>query len=284
MYERILQVEVGGRGRECKVLVPEGHRTGEALVLVLHGAGGNQRSIEKVTRFSEKAEKEGFIVAYPDGTGKFKGINTWNAGFCCGHAYEEGVDDISFIREVIALLREEHAPERVLVTGVSNGGMMAHLIGATMEVDAIAPVAASAGGVGARGEFNVPSPERPVSVLIIHGTDDLLVPFDGGPPAYSREGGAHSYLSVEDSTMHWVRANGCSPMPRIIEDDVTRRIYDGGKGGSTVEVLAVKGGGHCWPGGTSRICGGDEPSDRISATDAIWEFFMRATGGHSPLD
>ena len=126
------------------------------LVVVLHGGGGNAGNIEKLTGFSEKADKEGFIVVYPDGSGMFdRYLLTWNTGFCCGYALKNNIDDVGFIRTLIGYLQEKYAinPNMIYVTGISNGGMMSYRLGAELSdiVAAIAPVAGSIGGQSNRG-------------------------------------------------------------------------------------------------------------------------------------
>src|SRR6185312_7191862 len=80
------------------------------LVVVLHGGGGSAESAAKMTGFDAEADKQGFIVAYPEGTDRGHpvlslfgkpGFLTWNAGDCCGYAQQHGVDDVGFIRAVV---------------------------------------------------------------------------------------------------------------------------------------------------------------------------------------
>ena len=79
------------------------------LVLVLHGGGGNAGYAESMTGFTAKAEKEEFIVVYPEGTGRFlKRHLTWNAGHCCGIAMERRVNDVGFIGALIDKLLADY--------------------------------------------------------------------------------------------------------------------------------------------------------------------------------
>lgn len=154
------------------------------LVLVLHGGGGNADNAERMTGFTEKAQKEGFIVVYPDGSGRFRDkLLTWNAGHCCGYAMERDADDTSFVRALIDRLIENHPvdPRRVYATGMSNGGMMAHRLGRELsgKLAAIAPVVATVFGDEKR-------PTHPVSALMVNGMLDKSVPHEGGPPGGQR--------------------------------------------------------------------------------------------------
>lgn len=101
------------------------------LVLVLHG-GGNAVNAEQMTGFTEKARKEGFIVACPEGTGRLKDkLLTWNAGHCCGYAMKRNVDDVGFVNALIDTLVQSYPADtrRIYATGMSNGGMMTHRLG-----------------------------------------------------------------------------------------------------------------------------------------------------------
>ena len=85
-----------------------------------------------MTGFTAKGQREGFIVVYPQGTGRRESLLlTWNAGHCCGYAMEQRVDDVGFIRVLLDTLLAQlpDRSARIYVTGMSNGGMMAHRLG-----------------------------------------------------------------------------------------------------------------------------------------------------------
>jgi len=69
--------------------------------LALHGAFGTAGTMERQSGFSELADREGFVVAYPNGIGLFGHLQHWNAGHCCGRAEMDRVDDVGFLRYVI---------------------------------------------------------------------------------------------------------------------------------------------------------------------------------------
>src|SRR5690606_38463985 len=150
------------------------------LVIVLHGGGGNASNAETMTGFTRKAEREGFIVVYPEGTARGRvPLLTWNAGHCCGYAMEQRVDDVGFITALIDKLQSTHRidPDRIYVTGMSNGGMMSHRLGIELShrIAAIGPVVGAVFGDEGR-------PRAPVSAIMINGMLDESVPYDGGPP------------------------------------------------------------------------------------------------------
>ncbi len=255
------------------------------LVIVLHGGAGNSLNAERTTGMSEKADEEGFIVVYPDGTGILPNILlTWNAGFCCGYALENAVDDVGFIQALITHFKStlNVDPERIYVTGISNGGMMACRLGAELsdELAGIAPVAASIGGKATESSslWMIPSPETALSVIAFNGMLDGRVPYDGGQPTAENTEGAYSYLSVDESISFWVEHNNCSPTPSTdISDNgnIITDTYPDGDNNTEVVLYSIADGKHAWPGGEKGWFGADEPTQEISATDSMWEFFNR---------
>src|ERR1700680_867438 len=81
--DHVLSLKVGDRARTYLLHLPpiyDGKRP-LPLVIVLHGGGGNAPGAARMTGFSEKADKEGFVVVYPNGSGRLKNrLLTWNSG------------------------------------------------------------------------------------------------------------------------------------------------------------------------------------------------------------
>jgi polyhydroxybutyrate depolymerase len=101
--------------------VPPAVTTPAALVVVLHGGGGSAKSIIAQTGFDAESDRRGFITAYPEGTARLNGrFHTWNAGACCGVAVERGMDDVGFIRAMVADIAALHPldPRRIYATGL----------------------------------------------------------------------------------------------------------------------------------------------------------------------
>lgn len=271
-----------GRQRRYLLHVPPQHdgRTRRPLVIMLHGGGGNADGAARFYGWNEKSDAEGFYVVYPEGVGR---IHTWNAVHCCGEAHRENVDDVGFMATLIEELRRTLPIDerRVCVTGMSNGGMMAHRLAAERPelFAAIAPVAASVGGrMTPHHPVRLPhKPKLPVPVMIVHGVDDQHVMYAGGK---TKEGFMRNRVdvSVEESAQFWVAANGCEESPREEPMDsgaAIRRTYAARNGGAEVVVISVPGQGHAWPGGRKPRPKADEPSPAVHATDLIWAFFER---------
>lgn len=270
-----LVLTVGQRERTYLLHLPPAYdgRRALPLVIVLHGGGGNAEGAVRMTGFSKKADKEEFVVAYPNGTGRLKTrLLTWNSGNCCGYALDSDVDDVGFIRALIDELVKTRAIDsrRVYLTGMSNGGMMAYRLGCELsdKIAAIAPVA------GALDVENC-QPANPVSVIVFHGTADEHVLYNGGEPIQKVDRHFRVDKSVAYAVSYWVKENGCSETPQRSEKgNIRAEIYSGGKDGAEVVLYTVNGGGHAWPGGESYLLGA-EPTKEISATDLMWNFFIR---------
>jgi polyhydroxybutyrate depolymerase len=213
-------------------------------------------------------------VVYPNGSGPVKDVLlTWNAEGCCSYAMDNDVDDVAFIRILIEKLTADYAVDekRIYATGFSNGAMLSFRLGAalTEKLAAIAPVS------GAMFESSE-DPKGRLPVLIIHGTADTAVPFDGG---YSqrrqiKRAQREPYKSVSYAATLWAKNNGCRAKP--LERQAGRVIidaYGGCVAGNDVEIYKIVDGAHAWPGGRRGRDEADAPSTDISATDIIWDFF-----------
>ena len=254
-------IDVNGLTREYILHVPPGYhgKTAAPLVIVLHGATLGAASAERMSGMSELADRENFVAVYPNGTGK---LPTWNAGNCCGYAQREDVNDVAFLRALIAKLRKSYNIDahRIYVTGISNGAMMSYRAACEMSdvVAAVAPV---------EGAQNLSCrPSAPVSLIVFHGTADRLVPYNGGSSPY-QIGPRRNDTPVAEAVSFWVKENGCAQPPaRQQSKEALIDIYSGCKDGTGVALYAIQGGRHLWPG--TPISHVD-----LSATDVMWKFF-----------
>ena len=263
-----------GVERSYLVRVPALSRPGRPLplVVVLHGGGGNALNAEMMTGFTELGQSGGFIVVYPEGSGRTR-LLTWNAGHCCGYAMENDIDDTGFIDALIDRLLTQYAvdPARIYVTGMSNGAMMSHRLGIALShrLAAIAPVVGAVFGDEAR-------PQEPVSAIIINGMLDRSVPYAGGPPG-GRMAGAWDgtpTLRALDQATFWAAAGACSEIPSIQDQgNYLRHSYDC-PAGRAVEIYSIEDNGHAWPGGQRGSRRADAPSTSLDATKVIWQFFQ----------
>lgn len=150
-----------------------------AVVLILHG-GGKADGDETAARtgFWQLADQHGFLAVYPNGVD-----SQWNDGR--GKTYKRAAgntdnDDVGFIADLIDVLVADFAADadRIYVTGLSNGGMMTLRLGCELDekIAAIAPVIASM----PKNISATCAPAGPLPVLLMNGTDDPIVPWNGG--------------------------------------------------------------------------------------------------------
>lgn len=280
-YTRYLEYD--GLIRKVIVHVPPhvGQMTALPVVFMLHPGAGSASQAQKCYGWDSVADREGFIVVYPQGTG---GKASWDAVHCCWSAFERSVDDVGFIRETLHQL-EVATPidrSRVYAAGMSNGGMLTHRLASEMS-DEFAAVAVVAGTIGGQTSASEPirqiaPPPRSVPIIMFHGEMDANVNFYGGP-SHGVYPTTRIDLSQADCIDFWVAANECDPQaPQYwVSDtgDVIRASYSPmSASGADVVHYAIVNQGHAWPGGCpSNGLKGDPPTKEISATELSWAFF-----------
>jgi polyhydroxybutyrate depolymerase len=253
------------------------------VVLVLHGAdGADAETMSSRTGMNEIADREDFIVVYPAGVD-----GQWNDGR--GMTFRRAkdntkVDDVGFISALIDLLvkRGDADSARIYAMGLSNGGMMTHRLGIELgkRIAAIAPVIANM-----PEKISTQKAARAVSVLIMNGTNDPMMPWNGGNVrVLGKEYGA--VLSTEKTVHYWVVAAQLplQPETRYLDDishsdQCTVEVDRYSTGGRQEEVVIyrIKGGGHNLPGGNTP----DRPRLRglkcmdINGSEVIWSFFKK---------
>jgi polyhydroxybutyrate depolymerase len=269
-----------GRARTWTLHLPPGDAAGpRPLVIALHGAGGTGDGFARETGLSGEADAHGFLVAFPDGTGGEPGRLTWNAGFCCGYALANQVDDVGFLREMIAAIGRETPVDRrrVYLTGMSNGAMLAYRAAAEMSelYAAAAPVAGAIGGTNRLGEsFHIATPQRPVPLLIVHGRRDPYILFDGGvSPVLGYP--LRRNLAVADALRFWGDADGCAGAPVRTEDARRGLVHLAWRHctGAELGLWEITGGEHWWPGDIGFPP--EEAGERGSFAGLLFAFFAR---------
>lgn len=269
-------ITVDNRSREYTIYLPTGYNnTPLPLVFCLHGGGGTGGGFISMASFNTLAEKEKFIVVYPDGIEK-----SWNDGRPTD-ANQLGVDDVNFFRTMIQNFSSTYKidPKRIYATGISNGGFMSSRLGAELgdKIAAFASIAASVEKNTIYGNINA---VNPVSAMYIQGTTDPLVPFLGG---VMTTGAGGTIASHTEAVVKWVLVNNCNStavvtnIADIASDGTTavRRDYNNGVKGTAVTSIIIQNGGHTWPQGLqylSELIIGKTSQD-FNGIETVWEFF-----------
>ena len=252
------------------------------VLIALHGGGGrsNGAQFASGTGLAAAGTARGYIVLAPNALG-----DNWNDG---RPELAAGIDDVGFIRAMLADMRGRTGvdPARIYATGASNGGLMSFRLacegGGTFR--AVAPVIANM-------SVNLIERCRPtgnVSVFMMPGTLDRLIPYAGGDVAPGRvDRGA--VVSSDRTLEFWRATMDCGRAPRTdrydpVRDDTAVAVtrFDSCRGGTVVRRWTVEGGGHTWPGREggrgfrARLVG--PTATEFSATDAILDFFQEVGG------
>jgi polyhydroxybutyrate depolymerase len=256
-----LDIDVGTPGhREYLVHVPPklahaAFRAGKPVkplpvVIALHGGADNMGGFETKTGFDSVADKNDFLAVYPDGF-----LFTWNAGACCAPARLAHIDDVGFLTKLMDHLVDTGIadPDKIFVTGFSNGGGMAYKLACD------GPGRIAAIGVVSAALLPPCKPSRPVPTMIWHGTADTNVPYNGG--GHQDFNNPKPYPPVSEAVDIWRKVDH---LPALHETFYSRSATDcrsTGKGADDAEVVlcTIKGGQHAWPAG---------------AAQRLWDFFV----------
>ena len=248
------------------------------LILNLHGRLSNAALQAYTSDFNRIAEREGFIVLYPNG------IDTaWNYFRGVFIPDEKKHDDEAFIRSLIDDLDVDLNIDRnrMYVTGLSNGGFMTQRLACTMQDEFVAFATVAATAPFAIEQLCVNA--TPVPILYIHGTADNNVPWNGDVRQNSV--GRSFYISypMNESFGFWGFHNQCSQeleserLP-VVDPETTTLLVTAQDcaDNSTVILYGVSGGGHVWHG--TRTDENDflgENSQDFNSSEVIWEFFSK---------
>jgi polyhydroxybutyrate depolymerase len=226
------------------------------LVVALHGGGASGRFMKGYSGLAAIGDRAGFVSVFPDATGPQK---FWNLRAATGQ------DDVGFVAALIERVATVACidPARVFAVGVSNGGGLAARVGCELS-ERVAGIVVVAGGFG---RLPACEPERPVSVLEIHGSNDASVPY-GGDPEDGRAGDVRRWLAG------WAQRDGCvrAGPRRTIAQRTVRIDWRGCAPSAALAHIQVLGGGHQWPGATPPDPG---PPSTISAAQQAWSFLAR---------
>ncbi len=265
-------IEVDGLMRDYIIHLPSDNPENLPLVFNLHGYTSNAGQQQLYSQMDDVGEDYQFITCYPNGI-----ANSWNVGVLGGST----ADDVAFISSLIDRFIDQYQinSDRVYSCGMSNGGFMSYKLACELS-DKIAAIASVTGSM----VVGTTCPESEgVPVLQIHGTNDPIVPYEGGS----------FIIGIDDVIDFWIEQNGCSSSaPDLITFDdintddnstVEHYIYKDCQDFKNVELMKIIGGAHTWPGAPLDLGGTNYD---ISASEEIWKFFANysLSGNTSNVD
>jgi polyhydroxybutyrate depolymerase len=254
--------------REFILYVPDSYNenTSVPLVFSFHGLGGNAQAQMDDHDFRPVADTAGFIVAHPLGEPIIGPARGWNFG------NDTLPDDVLFTSAMIDTIAADYNVnlDRVYACGMSFGGFFSIFLAGQLS-DRVASVASVAGTVVNTVPDSLITPERPISLLQIHGTDDINVAYNGSPISQS----------VQYVLDHFVAQNNCDSNPTTTSlpdtdpndgSTVEQIVYANGDEGTVVEHFRITGGLHTWPDENTNAQGVNRD---INGCEEIWKFFSR---------
>ena len=256
-------VTVASVSRSWVEYVPKGYdgTTARPVVITLHGLGSDGTQQLAMTGWTAIADRENVVILSPNAVGEpthwdLVGTRKANA-------------DIDFVEAMLASVNDRLCvASRISLNGISNGSAFAAVLTCALgdRVRAVAFVATT---------FQPRDCGRttPVTVVAFHGTDDKIVPYSGGKSDVL----PIIVPAVESAIVDWAYGDGCAnkSTDQQLSSEVTKRAFIGCRGGTSVDLYIIAGGGHTWPGGAPVESLGFTTT-QINATEVMWKAFSHA--------
>ncbi|HMA92001.1 MAG TPA: PHB depolymerase family esterase [Polyangiaceae bacterium] len=249
-------ISVGGVSRTFVQYVPPDLEPNQStpVVFVPHGWLMSGEQMYTITNYHLIADREHFVVFYPDG--QPASLGPWNVGegACPSNLVllpTATGNDQAFLDAMLEFIESDRCIDRkhVFMSGFSMGGYFSNETGCLRsEIAAVGPHSG-----GSHELSNCTSRRKPV--ILFHGDADGLIPASCGKEARDR----------------WVALNGCS---QITENHPVRRGHCEFSVGCPVDGQVVlclfEGMDHGWAGGANATF---SFPDYESAAELGWSFF-----------
>ncbi|MCL3817774.1 alpha/beta hydrolase family esterase [Aeromicrobium wangtongii] len=255
----------GGHTRRYLLHVPPTYQgnTAAPVVLMFHGLGGDPKTVVDATDLADRADEDGTVLVVPLGRGT---PSEWKFRDPVG----DPDSDLTFVRDLVRHVQRTACtdPSRLYAAGFSNGSALT----LALACDGTTRFAAYA---AVSGPFYEPRCDDapPASIIYFHGTSDTTVPFGGAETVIGR------LPPVNDTMSNWATRGRCpSSQASTTADDAVRHFaWRGCRGGTDVDIYAVVGGVHGWPGGGPMSPGraSQTKDSPVDATALLWSFFKR---------
>ena len=257
-----------GLTRQYRIHIPSALPDSPALVIAMHGYGGNNNEMMNDYGWTELADERGFVIAFPNGTRDQSNNRFWDVDYSFHAGFD--IDDDGFIRELALHLQQLHgtAPNKIYATGFSNGAEMSFQLACreSETINAFAPIV----GMMMDTLFTDCNPAVVRPILSLNGTADNVTYWNGD---MADNGGWGPYHSIPDTMALWasimdVNVTDSYDFPDTNPNDgstVHRDIYSSPNHESELWFYTVYGGGHDWPGSWGNM--------DINAAIEVWNFF-----------
>lgn len=275
-------------GAEESILPQQGKGAGPEvpLLLALHGEESSARELARVSRFQPLSASDGFILVYPEADG-----HGWNDAQESGTGRIDPADDVGFLASLVAELSNKYRIDqrRIYLVGDSKGALMAFR--AVCELPGLFAAVASVNGSLPVSIAEGCSSLRPISVAMVNGTADGVVPFDERVRSRMRRSDLGPLVPAESAVRFFARLNGCEDRPSVshergvdIHSDtpIFRAVYRDCQSNKQVVQFVIPKGGHRWPepaaGSMTRLLAGKLGAAQAFNPDIsqfIWEFLAR---------
>ena len=253
------------------------------IIFALHGGGGTAKGAVPFYNLEPLADKNNFIIVYPDAVNK-----AWSIPGMASRV--KGLDttanDLHFINTLLDTMIANYKadPAKVFCTGISRGAMFSYYLADAMN-SRITAIAAVCGGIS-KTQSKTYFLKNAVPVLIINGTADPLVKYDGGYGTLDKRNKGDEdadMLPTEDLVKKIVLLDNCNAVPQKLSmadtdayDGCTETEYVYDSNNVKVDFIKIENGGHTWAGGTQylpkfligRLC------RDFSASQKVFDFFM----------
>jgi polyhydroxybutyrate depolymerase len=234
---------------------------------VLHSESSSAHQAREQYGWDTLADREGFVVAYPDSAG-----GTWNVSpTCCGPSHDQGTNDVGFLHQLVSAIGKSDfiGRSRVYAVGFSTGATLAYSWACSLPGELA--------GIGAvAGSLVIGCPIlAPITLAVVHGSNDHIVPIGGG--ADPRAGTALQHHPLEATLTLFRTLDRCPDQPSTTTGPPVSQRSWSCVAGNSVSVAIIDQAGHQWPGATPPAEGAqpptlavDQPSTALNATDWLW--------------
>jgi polyhydroxybutyrate depolymerase len=262
----------GGHSREYLLHVPPSYdgTTPASAVFMFHGLGGDPKTVLEATDMTTRADADDTILVIPLGRGK-------PAQWSFREPVSDPGSDLAFVRDLAQKVQRTGCidPGRVFAAGFSNGSALT----LALACDGSTRFAAYAAVAGPYYEPECDDAPA-ASIIYFHGTADTTVPFSGAETVIGR------LPPVNDTMSKWATRGRCpaSGASTTADADVHHFAWRSCRGGTDVDIYAVVGGVHGWPGGGPMSPGRSSRTEDspVDATALMWTFFQQhPAGGHA---